>query len=512
MGFRKDSVFYSAMLLCFSSLALQGMGFLYRIAMSRMAGAQVMGLYQLILPAYAVGLSCTCSGLTLAVSRVASAVEAVGDRGSLWRIVPVSRAVFLLLFAAAGLPVLLFSRFIASSLLGDARVRTALLLLLPCLFLTGLENIYKNFFHGVKYVLPPIVSELTEQFTRMAAVLSLFSLFLPCPEGDAAALIVGGMVLSEVFSVAILTAFYRRCRKAAGPLPPQRLARRVLLGKIGSVALPVSAAGLLNNFLASATTVIIPARLAAGGAPRAEAMTSFGVMTGMTIPLLSLPSAFLFPLTTVLLPRLSRYSALSSRGQLLRKAGKSLQATGLLAFPSFALMLAIGRPLAQLLYGQPGAGDHILWLGAATLFSFYHAVTGTLLGGIGLQKRSAASVVVTGVLEFSATWCWVGSRGIAGYAAACLVSEIAGVALNFRWLFRALPLRFQWKNWLLTPFLAASGAGLAARLLLPSGPAQWPGLLLCLGVFALCYLAFLRFLGLSLPRYLRQILQNAPRK
>lgn len=511
MGIKKDSVLYNAFVLSLSSLGLQCMGFLYRIAMSRMAGAQVMGLYQLIMPAYSVIMACTCSGLTMAVSRVAAAVEATGDTGSLQRIVPLSQAVFLTLFAVAAVPVVCGSRFISASLLGDVRVRGALVLLLPCLFLTGFENIYKNFFHGVRFVLPPIVSELTEQFVRMAAVLALFWLFLPRPEGEAAALIVVGMVISEVFSVLILTGFYLRFwRGRRGRPQAPGLKSGELLGRIGSVALPVSAAGLLNNLLASATTVIIPARLMAAGIPEEQALADFGVMVGMTMPLLSLPSAFLFPLTTVLLPRISQYSALRRGEQVRRKAGKALQVTALAALPSFALMAAVGSPLAELVYRQQGAGEHILPLGVMTLLSFYHAVTGTILGGLGMQKKASVSVVVTGVLEFSATWFLVRRYGIGGYAAACLLSEAAGVLLNLRWVFAAVPMRFRWKNWLVSPALAAAAAGLAARLMyhVLIQWSQWPRVLFSAAVCGACYLLLLRFLGLSLPRYLRAVAEQ----
>ena len=67
--------------------------------------------------------------------------------------------------------------FLAGKVLGEEKLRPALLMLLPCLFLTGFENIFKSAFHGIKYILPPIVSELTEQLVRTAAGLGLLRLF-----------------------------------------------------------------------------------------------------------------------------------------------------------------------------------------------------------------------------------------------------------------------------------------------------------------------------------------------
>ena len=51
MKLGKQSVFYNAFFLCMSSIGLQLIGFVYRIGLSRFGGAEVMGMYQLIMPA-----------------------------------------------------------------------------------------------------------------------------------------------------------------------------------------------------------------------------------------------------------------------------------------------------------------------------------------------------------------------------------------------------------------------------------------------------------------------------
>ena len=50
MKLGKQSVFYNAFFLCLSSIGLQLIGFVYRIGLSRFGGAEVMGMYQLIMP------------------------------------------------------------------------------------------------------------------------------------------------------------------------------------------------------------------------------------------------------------------------------------------------------------------------------------------------------------------------------------------------------------------------------------------------------------------------------
>lgn len=58
------SALKSTLLLTAVSLFGQGVGFVYRVFLSRMVGAEVMGLYQLVMPVFSVLMSLTAIGFT----------------------------------------------------------------------------------------------------------------------------------------------------------------------------------------------------------------------------------------------------------------------------------------------------------------------------------------------------------------------------------------------------------------------------------------------------------------
>ena len=58
----------------------QVVGFVYRILLTRLAGAEILGLYQLILPVYSVLLSLTSVGLTTGVSNLSAWYQALGNQ------------------------------------------------------------------------------------------------------------------------------------------------------------------------------------------------------------------------------------------------------------------------------------------------------------------------------------------------------------------------------------------------------------------------------------------------
>ena len=54
MKLSRSSMLYGTLLLTGVSLVSQVLGFVYRILLSRLVGAEFMGLYQLVMPVYSV--------------------------------------------------------------------------------------------------------------------------------------------------------------------------------------------------------------------------------------------------------------------------------------------------------------------------------------------------------------------------------------------------------------------------------------------------------------------------
>ena len=142
MKLDRTSMLYGTLLLTGTGIAGQFLGFVYRILLSRLIGAEIMGLYQLIMPVYSVLLSLTAVGLTAAVSNLSAGYYARGQRGAAAQVLRRCLLCFLGLFGVLAVITALLYDPISVYLLGDARTQMGLLLLLPCILLTGVENLH----------------------------------------------------------------------------------------------------------------------------------------------------------------------------------------------------------------------------------------------------------------------------------------------------------------------------------------------------------------------------------
>jgi len=439
----------------------QGLGFGYRVVLSRLVGAQVMGLYHLLMPVYSILMSLTAVGLTAAVSNLTAQRLALGDREGGRRILRCALRVFLLLLLPMALVVLPASDAISVHLLGDARTRLGLILLLPCAVFTGVENLHKHAFYGAGVVGPPAIVDLLEQLVRAAGVLGLLLLCPPQYPERTVGLIVTGMILCEIFSSSILVFFHRRHSSS----PPTR--GPVYLREIAAIALPVGLNALLGNLLSAANATLIPQKLVQAGLSPGQAVSQFGVVCGMTLPLLGLPTVFLGALNLVLSPRMTRAFALGRRQEACRLLHRALDITGTLILPAMALMAVLGPDLGRFLYHQPEAGLYFLPLAAVMAMSSFCCVLCAALNAVGGQRAVALISLAGGGLQLIFTLALVPIPEIemAGYVAGAVVSTGLELFLLLLESARRLGPLFSPVSWLTAPGLAASLAGLTGNLL-----------------------------------------------
>lgn len=495
---------YSAAILCASNIGLQGLGFLYRIGLSRLAGPEGLGIYQLVYSVYAVIHAACLSGLTMACSRLSAELSAGGHSGAVGRLAGMAARVFTLLICACAALLFAGRDEIAGHILGDERTAAVFPVLVLCLALTGVENIVKALCIGLNRVSWAAAAELTEQLVRIGAVLLLLHAYGGGDYGRIAFLIFAGMSVSECVSAALLAHIYRRQisvpRAARQPLPDGF--RREFAG----VVLPVTGAAVVNNLLASASSVILPQRLMRAGLGHDAALSELGVVSGMAMPLLLLPVALISSVCTVIMPEISRSRTRGDHPRIESLTRKALSVTGLLAIPITAAIVPLTPTLSRLFFGQPLSPGYTALLGVTTVLAYYQMVTGGLLNGMGAQSAAVGAAVLAECVQLALVWTLAAqpSLGIYGYLLAQVLSGMLVVGCNLALLCRKcrLPLprlfgvplvcgavMFLWVRVFYTFFLDLAGT-------------QWLGVI-CTTVTAggLCLL-LLRMLGVRVRDYI----------
>ncbi len=505
MRFRKKTIVYTAGVLACGNLALQALGFFYRILLSRFAGAEGLGVYRLVNSVYLVLNAGCLSGVTMACSRLSAASEARGEYGKIKSVLRMAFRVFFSMLAVCVAVVLINKDNIAISLLGDRRCAKAFPFLLLCLGLTGIENIFKSMFIGLEQMRYTALSEVGEQLVRIISVGVLLMNYHGNDYGTIAMLIFAGMVISEIFSALLLTVMFRKSIYSARNCTPLG---RELRWQFLCIAAPLSASALAGNLISSAGSVILPQRLMIAGLSYEQALSALGVISGMAMPLMLLPMALVSSVNTALLPAVTAADALRNRERVCALIGRSVSTVGLIAVPATAVLIPLAPGLSELFFKQPLTSGYVFLLGVVAIASYYHMSSGSLLNALGLQRWNVVTSVTAELVQLLMMyhWCARPTMGIYGYLLAMLLSSGAAFMANYCILrqhtgFASRPFRrfgvpflcgvalFLWTRIFFRIFLRHCANGTMALLLTFLGA-------------CILYIVVLRLLGIRLLRYL----------
>ncbi len=422
--------------LTLSNIALQALGFVYRMMLTDCAGTTALGLQSLVMQIYSIAVSVCISGLNVAVITVAARLNAAGGRG-IRTLTRCALLAFCVLFLLSAVPSFILRRSIALRLIGDCKTEGAIPLVLICIFLTGTENILKSVHIAAGHVRTTAFSEITEQTARFFLVWLLLKSFAAnsafAMQGEpsfSVKLIITGMVLSEFFSVGFLSVSYFRTfvkknrtfadtRPAAGRFSG-------LFSELCEILLPAALTSVLGTVFSSAAALLLPGRLYAAGYSREAALQTIGVLNSVAVPLVVLPMAFAGAVAAVCMPAVS--AAVQNNNENLHRIVK--KSVGVLTFAVAAnlLLLPFLKKLSALLFGiVPDWGVFIL-LTLKSCIIHFQIVTTAILNGLKEQKIVLAYTVLSEGLQLILIYLFAALPQLHIYG--CLAAMAAGEGLR----------------------------------------------------------------------------------
>ncbi len=502
---KHHGLLYSIMVLCASNLGLQGLGFIYRIALSRLAGAEGLGMYHLAYSVYAVVHAACLSGVTMACSRLSAELYASGHRNSIGIMTRKAAKTFIL-FISLGIIILFFYRnFIAQNILGDLTIKAVFPVMIICLALTGVENIVKSICIGLDKVEWAASAELTEQIVRIVSVIGLLAFFGGENPGKVAIIIFVGMCISECVSAALLARIYKtKIYKPISKPLPSGFDKEFI-----AVVLPLTGAAVFNNLLASASSIILPNRLMLAGFTEEQALYELGVISSMAMPLLLLPIAMIGSMCTVIVPTISKNRTQGNSNRINALVEKSIGVTGLLAIPLTALIVPLAPTLSRLFFAQPITLSYVAILGVEVILIYYQMVTTGILNGLGKQRFVVFSAVSGEVLQLVLVWILAANPklGIYGYIIAQVMASILTVSCNFICLCNCTDIKQKLFSLFAKPIVCGATVFLWVRVLytffLGAVGFQWLSVVFTVLSSGFICLFLLHMLGVKISDYIR---------
>lgn len=408
-------------------------GFIYRIFLSQTIGAEGMGIYQLIFPIHTLCFALSVGGIQTAISRFTAARASLKNEQGARDIFVLSGALSTAIALIVSLILYENASWFAVHILLEERCTSLLKLMAFSIPMGTLHSCVNGYYYAKKKMSIPAASQLLEQCARVGVSYGLFLILteqgLPITPMLAVAGLVGGELVSMIFSLLVILWDYRkagyRLRNLRSPGTDMK--------EILAFSFPLTCSRLLVNILHSIESVLIPGHLRLYGLDNGSALSIYGVLTGMALPLILFPSAITNAVSTVLLPSVAEQQAVGNHQAIRRAIFLSAKYCLILGFLSTAFFFFAGDFLGLVLFKNEFAATFIKTLAFICPCLYLSGTLSGILNGLGAANQSFILNTLGLGVRIAFVFFIIPEYGIQGYLWGLIVSEllVTGLSLYF---------------------------------------------------------------------------------
>lgn len=427
---KRHPLITGTIILTITGLISRIIGFFYRIYLSRLFGEEGMGIYQLLNPVLALSFSLSAAGYQTAISKFVAEMTARENRTS-YKPLLAGLSISIPLSALCCAAVYGGSEYIAGALLMEPRTASMLRVISFSIPLSAVHSCINGYFYGVKKTGIPAVTQLLEQCCRVGCVYLISAWAFAnngTPSINVAVLgLTVGEFCSMLVSVASIYALFCKDHRASlrsrVPMGIPNGRALSVTGSILSMALPLTANRIVLNLLQSVESVSIPAQLKLYGYDTATALSVYGVLTGMAMPLIFFPNALTNSVSVLLLPLISEAYAVGDTASVRKSTGRTVKYCSLLGLVCMIFFFLTGGWAGRFLFHSELAGHFIVTLSFICPFLYLDTTLSSILQGLGMAGRVFFMNVISLLLRLAFIFCAVPRFGITGYLWGLLASQ-----------------------------------------------------------------------------------------
>jgi len=457
--FKKNSFITGTLLLTAAGFLSRFIGFFYRAFLSRTFGAEGMGIYQLLAPVMALSYSLTAAGIQTAISKYTAAETTTHNYRHSQKIIFSGFLLSVPLSFFCTWYIFHYADWIAAHFLLEIRCAPLLRLFALSIPFCSIHSIINGYFYGIKRSSVPALTQILEQLARVGSVYLLCSFMTMQGKTPSIACAVAGLTIGEGFSslISIADAYLRFAKLNALPEKPLAVCQEKLRShmaqkkfpavckQILAMSIPLTASRIIVNILQSIEAVFIPQKLITYGFTSSQALSVYGVLTGMALPLVLFPGALINSACVLLLPVISEAEETGKHERIVRAIKKSTYYCTLFGFICTAFFLIFGNFAGNVLFKSNMAGSFIMTLSFICPLLYLSGAYSSILHGLGKTGLTLLFNVLSLLLRLFFVYYFIPAMGIRGYLYGLLFSQLVLTALNLLAVYYATPL-FKQKN------------------------------------------------------------------
>ncbi len=417
----------NSLILLASSIILQVIGLFFNVYISNKIGSEAVGVFALVSSVYLFGITLATSGINIAATRVISEELACDNEAGVKLATKKCIVISLITGLIASLIFFIFCDFIIEKCLHNRVSHIVIYTLCIALPFISMSSAINGYFVAVRRAYKNAISKFFEEFVKIFATAFILNSFMPAGLDYMCLSLILGDVISEILSFLFLYILlkkdkaYLKCFRFLGDSYTPRILR---------ISLPVAFTSYIKSGLSTLKQIIIPISLEKSGLGCSLALSNYGIVGGMAMPVIMFPSVFINCFASLLVPEFARYYVKNDTKRINQMTRFLLFSTLMFSILICAIIFFFAEPICQTLYSKANISQYVKILSFLIPFIYLDIVVDSILKGLDAQVSVVFINIADCLLTTSFIYFVVPVLGFVGYILSIFVSEIFNIALS----------------------------------------------------------------------------------
>lgn len=452
----KSTLLKGTFILTLAGFLTRILGFFYKIYLSNMLGAEKLGIYQLVFPIYGICFTLYASGIQTAISKLVASEN--GRQGNhMKKILGLGILLSFSISLTCSFVIYHYAEWIAANVIYETECTQSLKILAYVFPFCGLTSCINGYYYGLKRTGVPAMTQFLEQCIRICSVYFL-ALFLGRDNFKMTCeLAIWGIVFGEIasalYNVLSMLLLNTPIKKRFQAPKKEASSTDHILKVLLALSIPLTANRFLISILHSFEAILIPNMLKLSGLSNSEALSIYGILTGMSIAFIQFPSTVTNSLAVLLLPSVSEAQSLNNNFYIKHTTHLSIKYSLLVGILSTGIFIIFGNAFGTLFFKNTLAGDFLVTLSWLCPFIYLATTLSSIINGLGKSHLTFFNTIIGLSVRILFIVYMVPKQGISGYLIGLLVSQLTISLLDYLVVKKAVSIHFEAIDWLIKPTL-----------------------------------------------------------
>lgn len=295
------------------------------------------------------------------------------------------------------------------------------------------------------------ISRVFEQFVKMIATFYLISLVMPHKIEYMCLALVLGEAISEIMSFFFSFTLYviqKRHYKSKN----KNISKTNYIKSIFEITLPVSITSYIRSGLASLKQLLIPLRLEKFGMSCNDAISTYGLINGMALPILMFPEVIINSFSGLLVPEFTYYYTKKDYDKISFIISKIFRITLIFSIAIIGLFLFYSSKISFFIYNNYECAIYLKILCPLLLFMYLDSIVDNILKGLNEQLGVMKCNILDLFVSIFCIYFLLPIFGISGYIFVIFLSELLNSSISIIQLYRITHFKIDFMNWIFKPF------------------------------------------------------------